>query len=91
MWLGGFVKLDNDAYHGRSLGPYGFSQLFKGNTDIQVEPGGSIWDFAAPSLVCQEAGGKFSDFSGKFSLTSHCGVFSNGLLHQRVIRLLNKK
>lgn len=90
-FLGGFVKINERPYHHRNLGPYGFNQLLKGNIDIQIEPAGSIWDFAAPSIAVEEAGGKFSDFSGKFSLMSNCGVYSNGLLHNETIKLLNEK
>lgn len=86
-----FMKINDYPQNRRNLGPYALNQLLKGNVDVQIEPAGYLWDFAATSIVTQEAGGKFSDFSGKFSLTSHCGVFSNGLLHQRVIRLLNEK
>lgn len=88
-YLNGFIKLNEAPYHRRSLGPYGFNQFLKGNLDLQIEPGGSIWDFAAPAIAAEEAGGKFSDFSGKFSLTSKTGVFTNGLLHNNVIRILN--
>lgn len=73
----------------RNLGSLVHNQLLKGNIDISVIGGADIQDFAAPAILVEEAGGKFTDFSGKFSLTSHCGVFSNGLLHSRVIKLLN--
>jgi histidinol phosphatase-like enzyme (inositol monophosphatase family) len=87
----GFIKINEYPHHRRSLGPYGFNQLLKGNLDVQIEPGGSIWDFAAPAITVEEAGGKFTDFSGKYSLTSKSGVFTNGLLHNKTIKILNQK
>lgn len=87
----GLIKLLEKPQNRRSMGPYGINQLLKGNVDVEIEPAGSIWDFAAPALVVEEAGGKFTDFSGNFSLTSHLGVYSNGLLHNKVIKILNEK
>lgn len=84
------TKINEKAYHLRSLGPYGFNQLLKGNIDIQIEPAGRIWDFAATAIVVTEAGGQFSDFKGKFSLTSQNGIFSNNSLHSQTIKLFNK-
>lgn len=86
-----FIKLNDFPQNRRSLGPYALNQLLKGNIDVLVEPAGGIWDFAAPSICTEEAGGKFTDFSGKFSLTSKCSVYSNGLLHNEVIKILNDK
>ena len=45
------------------------------------------WDLAAPALIVEEAGGRFSDLAGQHTLTSGTGVFSNGLLHHEVVAL----
>lgn len=49
---------------------------------LQIAP----WDVAAGVLLVQEAGGRASDFKGK-NWSAHRGnfVFSNGLLHQKVL------
>ncbi len=74
----------------RNLSSYAYNQILKGNIDIDLIGTGHIYDFAAPALLVEEAGGKFTDFEGKFSLTSNNAVFSNGLLHSKIIKLLNE-
>jgi len=88
--LKGLVKICDIVKHRRGFGSTGLNLLLKGQVDIFIEPGGGLHDFAAPSILVEEASGKFSDFSGKFSLTSGNGVATNGLLHNQVIRLLNQ-
>lgn len=68
----------------------GINLVLKGNADINISGRGSIWDYAAPAILTEEAGGKFSNFSGQFSLTTDTGIFSNGLIHKQVLNILNK-
>ncbi len=72
-----------------SLGSHNLNLLLKGDSDIQLEAAGSIWDFAAPSILVEEGGGRFSDFDGKKSLTSGTCMLTNGILHDEVLKLLN--
>jgi histidinol-phosphatase len=72
----------------RSFGPYGYNLLWKGHLDFVLEPGGGIYDFAAPAIITEEASGKFSDFYGNKSLTSQNMLLSNGHLHKKVLKIL---
>ncbi len=83
------VNLCKTASASRGYGNLGFKFLIEGKIDISLESYGGLYDFAAPSIILKEAGGEFSDFSGKFSLTTGNGVYSNGLLHQQIIKILN--
>ncbi len=65
---------------------------------IQVACGGSelavffrcgAWDIAAPSLIVEEAGGRFTDLAGNYSFASGSALFSNGRVHDDVLRLLS--
>jgi myo-inositol-1(or 4)-monophosphatase len=50
-----------------------------------------LWDVAAGVLIVREAGGKATDFSGKeFNLKSKTLLASNGVLHQKILKLINK-
>jgi len=84
------TKICAVARAGRSYGNLNLKFFLEGKADIMLEPYGAIHDFAAPAILVTEAGGKFTDFSGKFSLTSGNAVATNGLLHNQVIRLLNQ-
>jgi myo-inositol-1(or 4)-monophosphatase len=51
----------------------------------------SAWDVAAGALIVTEAGGRVSDFQGgEFSAYKPEIVASNGLIHDRMIEILNK-
>lgn len=50
---------------------------------------GDIWDHAAPSLIVEEAGGRFSDHSGGRRLDTRTGVYSNGYCHGALLEALN--
>lgn len=66
----------------------GINLLLKGKVDINISGHGSIWDYAAPAILTEEAGGKFTNFKGKFRLDTDTSIFSNGLLHKDVLKYL---
>jgi histidinol-phosphatase len=45
------------------------------------------WDLAAPALVVEEAGGRFTDLGGHKLITSGTAVFSNGLVHEAALQI----
>lgn len=67
----------------------GHNFLLKGKIDATFETG-HIWDFAAPSMLVEEAGGEFTDFAGKKSLTSGNALATNGLLHNQILKILGE-
>ena len=74
----------------RNFAELSLSYLFRGKVDAFINAKGNIYDFAAPAILTEEAGGKFTDFEGKFSLTSGNAVATNGLLHDQVLKILNQ-
>ena len=86
-----FVDICESCEGKRGFGDvYGFNLLISGKVDILLDPGGFIQDFTAPALLVEEAGGKFTDFAGRFSLTSRSGLATNGILHNQVLKILNQ-
>ena len=53
-----------------------------------VDPIANPWDLAAVKIVVEEAGGKFSDWSGVATAFGGNGVGSNGLVHEQALTLL---
>ena len=84
------TKICAVARAGRSYGNLNLKFFLEGKADVMLEPYGAIHDFAAPAILITEAGGKFTDFDGKFSLTSGNAVATNGLLHSQVLKILNE-
>jgi histidinol-phosphatase len=62
-------------------------QVAFGGYDVAVFLMGGPWDIAAPSIVVEEAGGRFTDLNGRYALTAGGGVYSNGHLHDAVLRM----
>jgi histidinol-phosphatase len=62
-------------------------QVAFGGYDVGVFLMAGPWDLAAPSLVVEEAGGRFTDLNGERTLTAGA-VFSNGVLHDATLACL---
>lgn len=61
-----------------------------GRAEAVVEPKVHPWDIAATIPIMREAGGRFTDWNGIETAYSGNGVASNGLVHDDVLRSLNK-
>ncbi len=60
-----------------------------GSIDIAVEPEGlSLWDLAAPMVIVEAAGGRFTDLEGIARADGGSAVATNGLLHDEVLAAL---
>jgi histidinol-phosphatase len=58
----------------------------RGTADIGWTSRANLWDYAALSLIVEEAGGRFLDRSGDGPLGG-TGLSTNGLLHAEVLAL----
>lgn len=83
------IKICKMSAGTRYFSSYGYNLLWKGKSDAYINGRGGQWDFAAPAIITEEAGGKFSDFNGKYNFNSDCGLFSNGKIHSQILKLLN--
>ena len=61
----------------------------EGVIDVAVEPVAMAWDLAAPQLIVEEAGGRFSDFAGRRRIDSGNALSTNALLHDEALRHLS--
>jgi len=62
-------------------------QVAFGGYDVAVFFMAGPWDLAAPSIVVEEAGGRFTDIAGGSTLL-HGAVFSNGTVHDATVDCL---
>ncbi len=53
----------------------------EGAVDLAVDPIASLWDLAAPQVIVEEAGGRFTDFAGAARADGGNAVARNGLVH----------
>lgn len=70
---------------------YGYHLVAQGKADIMLDAKNGPWDIAALKIIIEEAGGRVTNFIGEeWKLTDGDCVATNGLLHDDVIRILNK-
>jgi len=55
---------------------------------VAVEPEVEVWDLAAPQVIVEEAGGRFTDLGGTPTPAGGSAASSNGLLHDQVLATL---
>ena len=66
-------------------------RVAEGEVDVCVWTAGDIWDHAAPSILVEEAGGRFSDFKGRKRLDTRTAIYSNGPVHQEVLAAITDR
>ena len=85
----GVLELQQQVWRTRGPGDF-WSHLLvaEGVCDIAAEPDLQIYDVAALQVIVEEAGGRFSDRSGRPGPDVRSCVTTNGLLHEQVLGLL---
>jgi histidinol-phosphatase len=84
-------ELARRAWHARGLGDFWAHMLVaEGAVDGAVDASGvREWDLAAVQVIVEEAGGRFSDFSGRRRIDGDSAITSNGLLHEELVEALS--
>ena len=62
----------------------------EGVADAAAEMEVNLWDLAAVQVIVEEAGGRFSDLSGRPDPAGGSAVTSNGRLHDEVLGILGE-
>jgi histidinol-phosphatase len=80
------------AWHARGFGDFWAHMLVaEGAADAAVDAiGVSEWDVAAVQVIVEEAGGRFSDFSGAARFDTGTAISSNGLLHDELLAAFDR-
>ena len=87
--LGQFLDLTRSCWRTRAYGDFwSYMLIAEGAVDLCAEPEVSLWDLAAPAIVVEEAGGRFTDLSGVDRADGGDAVATNGLLHDHVLAAL---
>ena len=80
------LDLGRQVWRTRAYGDFlSHALVAEGGVDIAVEPEVSLWDLAAVSVLVEEAGGRFTDLTGRPGPAGGSAVASNGLLHDAVL------
>lgn len=64
----------------------------KGSMDACIDAYGMLWDLAPFKVIIEEAGGKITRLDGSpWTLEGRGGIMSNGLVHDEILQIVNKK
>jgi histidinol-phosphatase len=69
---------------------YGYVLVATGRADVMLDPSMNVWDCAALLPVVEEAGGTFTDWRGRRSITSGNSVATNGRLFPEVLKVIEE-
>jgi histidinol-phosphatase len=88
---GSFERLVRASGRQRGFGDYfGHTFVARGQAEAMVELDLKPWDLAAIKILIEEAGGRFTDFTGAATIYGGTAVASNGLVHEEILRLLRE-
>jgi histidinol-phosphatase len=86
-----FLRLAKQVHRQRGYGDYfGFTLVAQGSADVMLDFGVHSWDIAAIIPLVEEAGGTFTDWTGKQDLEQPDALASNGKLHDAVLTVLEE-
>jgi histidinol-phosphatase len=75
----------------RGFGDYfGHTFVARGQAEAMVELDLKPWDLAAIKILIEEAGGRFTDFSGQATIYGSTAIASNGWVHDEILRLVQQ-
>jgi histidinol-phosphatase len=87
--LDAFLDLMRACWRTRAYGDFwSYMLLADGAVDIACEPDLALHDMAALTVIVEEAGGRFTDLSGKPGPLGGNALATNGRIHDDVLALL---
>jgi histidinol-phosphatase len=60
----------------------------EGSAEAMIETGAHPWDWAAPLVIVEEAGGRFTTAMGERTIAGPSAVATNGVIHDELLRRL---
>jgi len=89
--LDAVLDLSRRCWRTRGFGDFWHYMLVaEGAVDVAAEPVVALWDLAAPLVIVEEAGGRFSDLGGIVTAAGGDAIATNGLLHEAALELVGR-
>jgi histidinol-phosphatase len=88
----GFDAVMEAAWRTRGFGDFwGHMLVAEGAAEAMIETGAHPWDWAAPLVIVEEAGGRFTTVTGERAIEGASAVVSNGVIHDELLRRLRAR
>ena len=82
-------KLATQSYTQRGFADFhGHTMVLDGRCDAMVDPGVKPWDLCALAPIVTEAGGTFTDMTGKPTIYGGSALASNGRIHAELLAMI---
>jgi histidinol-phosphatase len=79
------------AWRERGFGDFwGYMLVAEGAAEAMIETGAHPWDWAAPLVIVEEAGGRFTTAAGERRIDGASAVATNGLIHDELLGRLQE-
>jgi histidinol-phosphatase len=89
--LDAIVELGRKCWRTRGLGDaWQYMLVAEGASEIALDPEVSVWDLAALLVIIEEAGGRFTDFTGARRVDGRDGIATNGLVHDAALAVIGR-
>jgi histidinol-phosphatase len=86
-----FLKLASACWRTRGFGDFwSYMLVAEGTMEIGLDPIVSLWDLAAPQVIVEEAGGRFTDMAGVSTPAGGDAVATNGLVHEAALAIIGR-
>jgi histidinol-phosphatase len=88
--LDAILEVGRRAWRSRGVGDaWQYMLVAEGIAEVACDPQVQVWDLAAPKIIVEEAGGRFTDFRGAVRADGGSGLATNGLVHDEVLAILS--
>jgi histidinol-phosphatase len=89
--LDAVLELSRRCWRTRGFGDFwGYMLVAEGAADVYCEPAVSLWDLAAPMVIVEQAGGRFTDLRGEPTADGGSALASNQLLHDEALAIVGR-
>ncbi|MGI8428432.1 MAG: inositol monophosphatase family protein [Solirubrobacteraceae bacterium] len=90
--LDALLELGRRCWRTRGFGDFwSYMLVAEGAVEIGgLDPVVSLWDLAAPQLIVEQAGGRFTDLSGVRTAGGGDAIATNGLLHETALAIVGR-
>ena len=86
-----FERLVDHSARQRGYGDFfGYTFVARGQAEAMIDVDLKPWDLAAVKIIVEEAGGRFTDFSGEPTVYSGTALASNARIHGALLQLINQ-
>ncbi len=85
------LQLGKSCWRTRGYGDFwAYMLIAEGAVDVACEPIVSLWDLAAPLVIVEEAGGRFTDLGGVARADGGDALATNGPLHEAALAIIGR-